>query len=187
MGQIVDKSDTSNGINAKSQSQNFAPSFNNQRVHYSLNLGTSYIGGLGTFTTIAPDINYQLTPKLNMEVGGMFVSGYGNFSQIGAVGNGSQSSIIHSTNQSLIYAKGQYYLSNRLTITGSLFKTMNNAASQQVNPYFMDYKGMNIGLDYKISQHMSFGAQFNMSNGNNLFNQNRVGIFSPYSQYMNGM
>ena len=51
-----------------------------------------------------------------------------------------------------------------------------------MNPYFLDYKGMNLGLDYKIGKNMSIGAQLRISNGNNnyLFDQTGIGSFPHF-------
>ncbi len=55
-----------------------------------------------------------------------------------------------------------------------------------MNPLLSDFNGMNIGLDYKITDHMSVGTSLNFSNNRyNMINQNTIGTYSPLL-YPNG-
>jgi hypothetical protein len=154
------------------------------RLNYSMELGAGYVSGgnlfSGTYTNIAPSINYLVTPKLKIEVGGIFSTGNTNFSQNSVIKPGTNLSL--NTNQYFVYTQGSYSLSNKLVVSGSFYTTLNSNKSTQINPYFLDYKGMNFGLDYKIGKNMSIGAQIRLSNGNNnyLFDQTSFGSLSHY-------
>ena len=163
-----------------------SPPLSFQRLHVSLDVGAGYMGGSGynsgAFTTIAPSLNYTVSPKLKFEVGSVILSGNHSFYQMPATE--TQPSMNQRSTQALVYAQGQYLLTDRLMLTGSVYKTMNSNALTRNNPYSLDYKGMNIGLDYKIAKNISIGAQFRYSNGNQnyMLNQNGMGLYSPYQQ-----
>jgi hypothetical protein len=159
----------------------------NEKLHLSLDVGAGVMGSKhfsGAYTYIAPNLSYLLTPKLKIEIGAAFISGNYNFYKLS---NESSSKVQLKNDQLFLFTKGQYLLTNRLILSGTVYKTINTNASAQINPYFLDYKGMSVGLDYKISEHMSFGAQFNFSNGtqNDLLYQGGTG-FSPVHQSFMG-
>lgn len=154
---------------------------NGQKLHYSINFGAGYASGLGSFTNISPSLNYQFSPKLNFQIGGIFFSGLNNSSKI--TPSGMQSATVQNPSSYFIYTNGQYLLTNKLTVSGSFYKTINPNNTPKINPYFLDYKGMNLGLNYKLTQNINIGAQFHFSNGyNNLFNQYDTGN-SPFSNF----
>jgi len=186
-GQNLNQVDSLKNNNSQIQSKQSTSYFNPNRFHFSLDLGTGFVGGSkfysGAFTSIAPHINYQFTPKLSFEAGGILSTNYNSFYQNSA--NALQPNFPQKTNQFFIFTSGQYLLTEKLTITGSVFKTFNSNSSPLINPYFLDYKGMNIGLNYKLGEHMNIGAQFNLSNMNNLLLNPNEFLFSPYQHPFN--
>jgi len=160
------------------------PALNFQRLHVSLNVGAGYIGGSGynsgLFTMVAPSLNYMVSPKLKLEVGSVFFSRNNDYYQMPATE--TRPNIPQKSNEALVYAQGQYFLSDNLTLTGSFYKSLNAIGSSHKSPYSPDYKGMNFGLDYKITKNISFGAQFRYSSSNHsFFNRNGMG-YSPYQR-----
>jgi hypothetical protein len=187
-GQNVDQNNLFSGNDTKIQPKKATPFFTPQKLHLSLDLGTSFIGGSkyysGTFFNIAPNLNYLVSPRLKVEVGGVLTSGYNNFYQLPVSPESKSTNVVKQTNQALVYASGQYLLTDKLILTGSVYKTVNSDNSRQINPYYLDYKGMNMGIDYKITKNMSVGAHVKISNSNNnylnYYNSNNSGLFSPY-------
>jgi hypothetical protein len=180
------KKDSTIDNNANIQIKKSVPALKQPKLNYSMELGAGYISGgnlfSGTYTNIAPSINYLVSPRLKIEVGGIFTTGNTNFTQNSVLKTSPNFSL--NTNQYFVYTQGKYALSNKLVISGSLFSTLNSNKSPQMNPYFLDYKGMNLGLDYKIGKNMSIGAQFRISNGNNnyLFDQPGIGSLTHFGQ-----
>ena len=179
-GQYFSQDDT-----LKFRTQQTKPYLNGQKFHYSLNLGTGVFAGSkyysGAYTSISPNFSYLVTPKLNIEAGFSLVSGYNSGAPTSPVL--SKTNSFQKTNQLFVYASGQYLLSDKLTLTSSVYKTLNSNSSPQMNPYFLDYKGANIGLNYKISDHVNLGAEFRYSNNgynNSFMNQNEMGFNSPF-------
>jgi len=183
-GQISEQDELLNSISLNQAPKQVTP-LNYQKLHLSLNVGAGFAGSKynsGVFTTIAPNLNYMVTRRLKLEVGGVFMMGNNNFYQV--PGNETRSNFLRRSTQTLIYAQGQYLLNDRLVLSGSVFKSFNPNASSKLNPYALDYKGMNIGLDYKVTKSISVGAQIRYSNGNqNYFlNQNGMGLSSSYQR-----
>jgi hypothetical protein len=161
-----------------------------QKFHFSMEVGTGFISGSkfnsGSYATFAPTFNYRVTPKLNLEVTGLLFRGSQSLYQIPA-STGIQHNFSQNPNQFFFNANGKYALTEKLSLTGSMFKSLNSNQSPQINPYFLDYKGVNVGLNYKISEHIDVGAQFEYSNGlNNYLHQNGFGQYSPYQQSLYG-
>lgn len=161
------------------------PFFSYSKLHFSMNFGTGYIGGSslysGVFTSLSPNINYQVTSRLNIQTGVTLASGLNNNFQ--SSNPASQTSSFQRPNQFFLYASGQYLLTKNLSLTGSVYKTASTNNSEKFNPLFSDFKGMNIGIDYKITEHLSFGTSFNVSNNPyNLIKQNEM---VPYSLFHN--
>jgi hypothetical protein len=187
-GQISEQDELPNSTSLNQAPKQVTP-LNYQKLHLSLNVGAGFAGSKynsGVFTTIAPNLNYMATRRLKLEVGGVFMMGNNNFYQV--PGNETRSNFLRRSTQTLIYAQGQYLLNDRLVLSGSVFKSFNPNASSKLNPYALDYKGMNIGLDYKVTKSISVGAQIRYSNGNqNYFlNQNGMGLSSSSQRDMFG-
>jgi hypothetical protein len=133
--------------------------------------------------------------KLNMEVGSMFMysSGYGsvfgtfispritypvgsrfslhsgikvNIFSHGAAGNFENVRLPGFTS-SLFYAGGSYRLSDRVTISGAGFKEINSFSHAQANPFLQpsDYKGVMMGVDWKLGENFFIQGQIEISNG----------------------
>ena len=184
MGQSDVKRDSTNESSIKVQPAKSPASIKTPRISYYMELGAGYFGSSnlfsGSYTSISPSLNYLASPKLKIEVGGTFTTGNTSFSQNSILK--LNPNLASQTNQFFVYTNGQYALTNKLMLTGSFYTTLNSNKSPQINPYFLDYKGMDLGLDYKIGKNMSIGAQFRMSNGYNnlLFDQPGIGSFSQF-------
>jgi hypothetical protein len=188
--QIVNQpNDSTRNLVNNFQSKQVRPFLDPQRFHFSMNVGAGYSGGSafsGSFTTLNPNLTYQASPKLNVQVGGILLNSNNTFYGLSNVPTNTintpgNSKMFVRTNQIFAYTNVQYLLTKKLTLTGSAYTTANLNNSAKINPYFQNFKGMNVGFDYKISDYMSFGAQFNFSNYNNNFlNQ---GMYSPFSTF----
>jgi len=180
------KKDSTIDNNDNIQIKKSEPALKQPKLNYSMELGAGFVSGSslfsGTYTNIAPSINYMVSPKLNIEVGGVFTTGTTNFSQNSMLK--SNPNLSPQTNQFFVFTNGQYALNKRLMLTGSFYTTLNSNKTQQINPYFLDYKGMDLGLNYKLTEHMSIGAQFRISNGynDNLFDQTGIGSYHHFGE-----
>lgn len=134
------------------------------RMSFKLDMGAGFVGGSnsGMYTYLAPYLRYSLTPKFKLDIGGILCQSSGNLF-------GNETGSFNSTSF-LLFAKGNYLLTDKLTLTGSAYKTFypNSVLNSDLNKkYSTDNYGFSLGMDYKINKHLSFGAQIIMAKGNN--------------------
>lgn len=153
-----------------------APQDNIKKVEYSLNTGTSF--SMGNYKSssyyIAPQLTYQFSPKFKLNTGFVFINSSSMVPSNAMLNFGQQNSGIlqQKTNETIVFAKGEYQLNNKLTITGSAMKNFNSPmnAKMQENAWRNSFQMMSMGFRYKISNNMTLGAEVKMVETNNLFN-----------------
>ncbi len=95
---------------------------------------------------------------------GSFI-GFSRFSQIpsGLAFENSENPSGFNTAYISVYAKGDYFVTPRLTLTGVAFKEFSPYGTQNINPMFMNYnrEGMSLQFNYKLFENVHVGAQFN--------------------------
>ncbi len=178
LGQIdsitIDTSKNYQTVNNTYQSSKLAK-FNN--THFSLNLSASYIKGVGMFTGITPSVNYQASQRLNLEFGASVVSGMNNNSSLQNQTNYLQT----PANQYFLYGQGNYLVTDKLMFTGSFYTTA-NSNQNQTSQFFANYRGLDVGFDYKLTKNVSLGAQFSVVEGNYL-NQGISPLYYNHSMF----
>jgi hypothetical protein len=158
---------------------------NQLQIHFDIGTSFSNIGGFGSMFTnyISPQISYPLSEKLNLQVGGIlstnFLTGQGTTipSFTGNLKNNTFS-------QYLLYAKGIYKLSDKLEIRSSVIKSINNAPDlfkMNSNMLNLNYESYSLGFDYKLSNSVRFGANFNIINDKNPY------YLRPFGNKINGI
>jgi hypothetical protein len=158
---------------------------NYKRMSFSVDAGFGFGGNKyysGGYTYISPYLSYLVTPRFTLDVGGILQQGINGFNNTEFNSFGGKSTNL------LLFARGNYLVSDRLIISGSIYKTFTN--NKITNSEFLGNKksldnyGISVGMDYKISEHMTIGAQVNFSNGNdNPFYQSQ---YSPYGGFQSG-
>jgi len=113
-------------------------------------------------TFVAPKINYLISPKFKLNIGLMHYTASGdNFIQLN-----SKESVLNSGNSSisgnLIFVGGDYQLTPKLIMSGSVMVDANDVRTKQNN-----FKAATLGFDYKISERSSIGFKASVSQGNN--------------------
>jgi predicted porin len=155
-----------------------------KKVQYSLNAGTSF--SFGTFKSssyyIAPQLTYQLTPKFRLNTSLIFIN-----SNITAPGNATlnlgqnQACLFEQkTNETIVYASGDYQLNDKILITGSVIKNFNSPTSSKMEQagWRNSFQMMSMGLQYKITPNITLGAQFKVVQGDNLYNPLYYNMYS---------
>ena len=181
------KTDTVGVLNTPSISKN-SSLFNPNRMSFKLDLGVGFIGGSnsGMYTYLAPYLRYSLTPKFKLDIGGIISQGTNNFYP-------EQSGTFNNTSM-LLFARGNYLLTDKITVSGSVYKTFypNSTMNSDLNnKYSTEHYGYSVGMDYKINKHLSFGANIIVAKGNNnnyLF-QSQPSLFGgfPSDNYHSGI
>ncbi len=160
--------------------------FNYKRMSFSIDMGMGFIASKynsGAYTYISPYLSYMVTPRFKLDVGGILQQGFNgiNKTEFGSLGG-------NNTNV-LLFARGNYLVSDRLIISGSVYKTFgNNTISNSdllKKKNALDNYGMSVGAEYKITDHLTVGAQINYSNGNN--NPFYQSQYSPYGGMQPGL
>lgn len=148
-------------------------------MSFKLGMGAGFIGGSnsGMFTYLSPFIRYSVTPKFKLDAGGIISEGTNLFSNVYA-GN-------KSTTNVLLFARGNYLLTDKLTITGSYYKSFypgSGLNTEQNNYSSSKNYSYSLGMDYKINKHMSFGAQVIVNKGinNNYLFQSQPSLFGGF-------
>lgn len=74
-----------------------------------------------------------------------------------------------------LFAAGTYQVNERLTVSGSAFKTINPAFNARLNPenLQMEARGMSFGIGYRMNDHLHIGAEFR-------YRQNNGNLYDPY-------
>ncbi|MBN2213668.1 MAG: hypothetical protein JW723_05435 [Bacteroidales bacterium] len=76
----------------------------------------------------------------------------------------------------VLYAKGNYLLSSRMTLSGMAFKQFSPFSSPSVSPYFLNHnqEGMSIEMNYRLFQNFNIGAQFRFIRNGSPFYPSRL-------------
>lgn len=159
----------------------------NQKIKFGFQAGTSYSSfgnGFSLFSNqISPHLSYQVSPKFSIEIG-TTISNYntGNTPVFSLSGDPMTASFMGVSG----YAVGRYLLSERLTISGSVYRESSVMPGLSVNPAAFEFlnQGMAVGFDYKISDKFSFGAGIQMRHTNNPWGGNYFN--NPYQRSMLG-
>lgn len=146
-------------------SQNSSP-FNRidkDNFNVRLDMGSSYTNLFGTnvFSTYtAPQVSYDVNPKLRLSAGTMF--SYTSFDS-GFYNNESSMSHENRIARYYMFAKGEYRLSENVNIRGAtFFEVGQNQGHNRMHIH-------NIGFDFKLGENSSIHADFIFGNYSNPF------------------
>jgi hypothetical protein len=149
----------------------------------SWNVGTSYrfSPGLGSGNSlyVAPNFRWNLNSKFKINAGLVLARNqYSYRSQYSTLSNRSEI-MLPSAGAGIdgaVYANTSYAVTNKLTITGSLFTDFASSpqTGMQSNGMSSNFNYMNVGLNYKLSDNVTIGASLNLAkyNPQSLYNMN---------------
>lgn len=129
----------------------------------SYRFGTAYV---------APAVSAYLTPRLRVRAGGMiFLNTFGTPYPEAGQPSGSSGSL---NNNLAVFVAADYFVTDRLTITGTYYKMPEHILFRQtVAPevynrysgrYALPSESMSLGLNYRIAKSLYFGAELRFSN-----------------------
>lgn len=150
-----------------------------KKVDYSFSTGTSFFSSpgyaKGSVFYIAPEFKLKLSPKFKVDAGIMLMQNRFSYSNPTSL-FGERSVVVKSgpAYDGVAYATGNYTVNSKLTFTGSLVKSFSPDGSPQDVGWQNSFQMMSLGVNYKLTEHMSIGGgvRFIQSNG-----------FNPYSGY----
>lgn len=166
---------------------------------FHVSMGTSYsnFGGAGMLSSyIAPSVKIPVNKKWDVSVGGAFfnnsLNGMSSYDIGSSVANLNGAGMFMPN--SYVYTNARYQLNDKIRISGTAFKSFNlqnNGQMPRINPKAFDFtsQGMSMGINYQISNSVSFDAGVSIYQGNNplyspynrsLFNMNPAGNYYPW-------
>lgn len=139
--------------------------------------GFSTFGRSGSMfdTWVAPSFTQPLSKKFSLSAGAII--GNTTFTGMPVFNHeGNISSFSGNLTTFTLFTSGTYQMNDRLTISGSAYKTINPAFNNRLNPESlrMEAQGVSVGVGYKIGENMHIGAEIRMQQGNSNF-------YSPFS------
>ncbi|CAN5821870.1 hypothetical protein BH24BAC1_BH24BAC1_00940 [soil metagenome] len=155
-------------------------------LRFGLQAGTMVGGGLGVASYVAPTAFYDLSPRFRA----FGTVSYLRHQHPGLFPTENQFAVnptAFGTNHLMVQAGGQYDASDRLTLTGSVWRDLSNMAPANPiyrNTFGMGGNGMAFRADLKISEHFSIsgGMRYGNGNGNRTMfpSMFHPGMYSPF-------
>ncbi len=141
------------------------------RLKTGLEVGTTFSYApdyyYGTSLYLAPRFTYMLTPKLSVSAG--IALEQGRYYPLYA---GAEDNFLPMT-RAFLYSRLSYYLTPRIVVYAEGYSTINDVARKNIGqtvPYG-SYQGIDLGVNYKITDAFSIGVEMRMTNG----------YYSPYN------
>jgi hypothetical protein len=139
---------------------------NGKKIDTGLEAGTSFSYSPGNYFGpsfyIAPNVTFYINPRFALQAGiGIERSNYRALYETGT-GNGE----ILPMTRAFIYTRGSYMLNDRLTVSGTVYKTINDVPKLSKYSSSVNYSqtGAIVGINYKINNSLSFGFHVQMIN-----------------------
>lgn len=139
-----------------------------KRLKTNLEVGTSFMYSprnfYGPSYYVAPSLSYLVTPRFSLSAGVGF-----EYSSIYPLYNTPENgSEMLPMTRAFLFARGSYLLTDRIIVSGSVYKSMNDVPrlysfSRQMN---YNYQGVDLGIHYQINKNFSVGFNMRMSNMN---------------------
>jgi hypothetical protein len=155
-------------------------------LRFGLNAGTMVGGGLGVVSHVSPTAFYNLSPRFRV----FGTVNYLRHQHPGLFQTENQYAMnpaAFGTNHLMVQAGGQYDASERLTLTGSVWRDLSHMAPANAiyrNGFGMGGNGMAVRADLKISDHFSISGGMRYGNGNSnrgMFpNMFHPGMYAPF-------
>ncbi|MCD6566068.1 MAG: hypothetical protein J7K53_08995 [Bacteroidales bacterium] len=150
-----------------------------QLINVDVQLGTSFTssftGSPLMSSYIAPTLNFNISPRFNLSVGGIIMNNHTSmFNQFVPKGGMEQSILPGRLNSNFVlFASGDYLVSNNLLVYGSVYTSkfsVNNYSPFRLNSSIFGknhYNQFSLGARYKLSNAFTIGARVEYSDGLN--------------------
>ncbi len=147
-------------------------------ARFNLQTGASFGTGYGSgslFTTyLTPSFTQNLSKKFTLSAGAVISNTTFNNTALWN-SDGWLTPVSGNLTTFTLYTSGAYQVNERLTVSGSAYKTINPAFNARLNPdqLQMEAQGMSFGVGYKVGENLHIGAEIRMQQGNSNF-------YNPY-------
>lgn len=154
-------------------------------LNVNLQTGASFgsLGYGGNFfqSFVSPAVGMPLNKKLSVSAGVTY--SHTNYNNMPLLKNtGEFENYSGSLNSLTMHASGIYRANDKVTFTGSAFRTVNPSFNSRLNPEAlqMEAKGFSFGVDYKLGENTHIGAEIRYQQGNSNFLTPYDNFYSPY-------
>jgi hypothetical protein len=150
---------------------------------FSMQVGTGFAGnfkGNSTFGTyVSPSFAYNVSSRFRLKAGVSVLTTFGDPYFAGYDINASP--VMKTGTTTSLFVQGDYILSNKFMISGTLYKDVSMLNAHVTDPNYKqpDNQGVILNLNYRPTQHFEINASFGYSQGN------RSPLYSPF--YDNGL
>lgn len=146
-------------------------------VQTGASFGSMGYGGNYFQSYLSPSLSMPLNKKLSVSAGLTYShTTFNNMPMLRS--NGEFRNYSGAMNTLTLYTSGAYRVNDRLTYTGSAYKTINPSFNARLNPETlqMEAKGVSFGVDYKLGENTHIGAEIRYQQGNG-------NLYNPYNIY----
>ena len=158
-------------------------------VGFTLQAGTVFAGnfrGSSSFGTyISPALAYNVSSRFRLKTGVTVFQNFGDPYYSGF--DYYTSPVMHRGTTTSLFVQGDYLLSNKLMLSGTLYKDFNALNSLNTDPRLKvpESQGMILNLNYRPTEHFEINASFGYGQGNRqmLNSPFYPGSAFPYSQW----
>jgi len=138
-------------------------------IGFSMEVGTGFAGNFNRnssfHTYVSPSLAYNVSSRFRLKAGvtvftnfgDPYYAGYDNF----------YSPVINSGTTTSLFVQGDYLLSNKLMISGTLYKDFSSINAHVSDPRLKvpESQGMILNLNYRPSSNFEINASFSYGNG----------------------
>lgn len=159
-----------------------------QLMNVDVQLGTSFTssftGSPMMSSYIAPTLNFNISPRFNLSVGGVLMNNHTSVFNQFVPGSMEQDILPGRLNSDFaLFASGNYLVSNKLLVYGSAYTSKFSA--NNYSPFRLNsssyrknhFDQFTLGAKYKLSNSFTIGAQVEYSDGFNPYYR-----FNPYGR-----
>lgn len=127
--------------------------------------GSNFHGNSSFSTFVSPAVAYNINSRLRLKAG---VTVFNNFGSPLYPGYDYYSPIISNGTTTSVFVQGDYLLSNKLTISGALYKDFPSFNSHITDPGFKppESQGMMLNFNYHPTTSFEINASFGYNKGN---------------------
>jgi len=147
-----------------------SPLLSKERLSFSMEFGVGFAlsnqYNYGSYTYVAPYLSYRITPKFSIDAGAVINQGFNGLNQLSTVDYNGK--INNNQTSYAFFVRGNYMVNDKLTISGSIYKSLMPLRTFVGETVQCNNNSYSLGLDYKVNNHMSIGAEVRMGNGNGL-------------------
>ncbi|WP_205501912.1 hypothetical protein [Rufibacter psychrotolerans] len=142
------------------------------RVSYGLNAGAGF-SNLGSVSYVEPRVQYRVTPRFQVFSSLTMLQTWGGPTFRAATGEGSSTLMTAApSRQYLLHVGGTYAMSERLLLSGSVWKDLGPSSGNRwnSNPFVygrMPNQGFHFQAQYQVAPNVTISGEVRYSNGAN--------------------